>query len=345
VAEAKESKEVEFGNLVVRFGDKVLLDHFDEIVYPAFIDGYTRTFSETKYFFEKVSLVRLGEIPDTDAPLVAVVGRIIKDGVLRRDQVYVDGALKKKPGKMQSSPSAMFMLMLHNHRLVYLKETSDAPPKSAFRTTLLQFLKRKHGEVVKAKKEAIDERYAKRAERKLHKEKLEEKYGTPTVQLIPLSSEDSVREFVDRYQELRQVKITFTATNDENPMHNFFAQFKRAKEDVEADASTITHTAKTGLDKDAAVDQITEATEQGINEVRLSGIDEAGDKLVGNNVDFRLKKTLAGVSEEPVKAARTLVRAFNGLVKDGIIKVEATTSRAARRIGKIWDEHQKRSGT
>lgn len=339
MAEAKDSKDVEFGNLVVRFGDKVLLDHFDEIVLPAFQEKYERTYSDTRYFFEKVDLLHLGNVPETKIPLLVIVGRFIKDGVLRRDQVYVDGALQKKPGKMQSSPSALFMLMLHNHRLVYLKETVDAPTKETFRSTLLQFLKRKHGAVLKAKKNDVDDIYATRIERREAKEKLEEAYGTPTVQLISLSSEESVREFINRYKTLSQVRITFSATNDENPMGSFFAQLKKAKEDVGSDSSSLTHSSRSGLDKEEAIDQIAEATEQGINKVQLSGIDEAGDRLLGNNVDFRLKKTLDKVSADPVKAAGTLLKAFNGLLKDGIIKVEATTAKTVARIEEIFDEH------
>lgn len=339
MADAKESKDVEFGNLVVRFGEKVLLDHFDDIVYPAFLAKYVRNYSDTKYFFEKVALVHLGEDPDTKLPILVLVGRFIKDGVLRRDQVYADGAIQQKPGSMQSSPSALFMLILHNHRLVYLRETVDAPSKETFRTTLLQFLKRKHGQVLKDKKKEVDELHATRAARRPLKDALEEKYGTPTVQLISLSSEGSVRDFINRYQTLSQVKITFTETNDENPMHDFFAQFKRAKEEVGSDSSSIVHHAKNGLDKNQAIEQITEATEQGINEVRLTGVDDDGAKLLGNNVDFKLKKTIPKVSSDTVKAANTLMKAFDGLLKDGIIKVEAVSKKVRRRIEEIFNDY------
>lgn len=336
---AKESKDVEFGNLVVRFGEKVLLDHFGEIFLPALTSKYSRNYSDTRYFFEKVDLLYFGKEDGSGLPILGLVGRIIKDGVLRRDQVYVDGELRQKPGKMQSSPSAVFLLILHNHRLVYLKETTDAPSKDTFRSTLLQFLKRKHQEVVKAKKVKIDEEFPTLAERRVAKEALSEEYGTPTVQLISLSSAGTVRDFIKRYQTLKQVKITFSETNDENPMHDFFAQFKRAKEEVGSDASSIVHHASKGLDKEQAIEQITEATEQGINGVHLSGVDDDGSRLLGNNDDFKLKKTINRVSNDPVKAAGTLLDAFNGLVRDGIIKVEATAKATARRIEGIFNEH------
>ncbi|HEL3825262.1 TPA: hypothetical protein UM684_003533 [Stenotrophomonas maltophilia] len=335
---AKDSKAIEFANVVVRFGEKVLLDHFDEIVMPSFLEGNERSYSDTRYFFQMADLVHYGE-DEYGMPVLAIVGRFIKDGVLRRQQVYEQGELQQKPGKMKSSPSALFMLLLHNHRLIYVKETPDAPSMETFRTTLLAFLKRTHGKIRRDKFKEIDKAEPKLSGRRKKKDRFDEDYQTPTVQLIPLSSPDDIRSFVERYKILRQVKFTFAETNDENPLHDMFAQMRAAKEAVGADTSSLIHGAKDGLDKKQAITQISEATEQGLNEVQLRGIDAEGDSLSGNTEEFKLKKSIGNISTKPIDAGSTMLKVFNDLKDDGMITLGKIAPKTVKRIQEICREY------
>lgn len=335
---ADGARELELANLVCRFGDKVLLDHFDEIFLPAFDEGRIRTYGASRYFFADTGLVHLGE-GSKGEPVIGLAGRFIKDGQLRREQIYVDGGLVKDRQSMQSSPSAIFLLILNNHRLVYVRETAGAPDKAAFRSTLLAFLKQVRSHVVKTQFKAIDEEFEGRLKRREEKDKVLEAYEPPTLQLIPLTSRGTVAQFVKKYEVLKRIKITYRQTNDENPLNDFFAQLKESKEALGANSASVIQESKDGLNKDEAITQITAATDQGINTVVLRGTDEGGDTLIGNNDSFQIKKPIADLDADPEKAAAQLFESFNELVTDGLVKVEATGIRAVKAIRRIFGAH------
>ncbi|WP_146093791.1 hypothetical protein [Xanthomonas arboricola] len=289
-----------------------MLDHFEEIVYPAFFDQRIREYGSTKYFFSEVNLVYLGE-DDQARPLVGIAGRFIKDGEISREQIYKNGVLVKNSRKMQSSPSSIFLLILHNHRLVYVREMAGAPDKASFRSTLLTFLKSARDENIKARFEEVDNEYSTRKDRREKKDEIYDEYQVPSLQVIPLASHGSVVDFIEKYDVLRQVKITYRATNDENPMGDFFTLLKASKEALGSDKAVVVQEAKKGLDKSEAASQITAAAGQGINSVDLRGTDDAGDTLVGNNDSFQLKKPIEGLSSDPAEAAEALFESFREL--------------------------------
>lgn len=133
---AKRELPLEMGNFVCKFGKANLIDYFEEIVLPAFSDkNLSRKYGQTSYFFEKVKLV-------TVDGRVLLVGRIIKDMVLEREQVYEEGkGLLAEADELRSSPSSVFVLILDVHRLLYVKETRYAPSLENFKSTVESFLK------------------------------------------------------------------------------------------------------------------------------------------------------------------------------------------------------------
>lgn len=268
--------------------------------------------------------------------VLGIVGRIVKDGSLRRDQVYKDGELVRDHKTMQSSPSSIFLLILNSHRLVYVKEMTGAPDKLAFRSTLLSFLKEERSRVIKEKSKEVDEKYKNREKRKSEKDKIQEKYQLPTLQLIPLASQSSVEEFVERYETLKRIKITYRETNDENPMGKFFSQLRKDKEALGGDSASVVHVAKEGLDKEAAVERITAAAAEGINGVTLSGVDEGGDTLVGNNENFQIKKPIDDLDGDPAVAAEKMYDSFSELVRDGVINLDRQAAKVTRKIASIF---------
>ena len=123
-----------FANFICRFGDeKVLLDYAEEIVIPAFThDTYVRSYGKhTHYHFYKVKFVKLDEI--AGIPVFALAGRFVKDTMLTRHQVFEEQVgLIQDEQEMRSSPSAFFVLILNNHRLIYFPETPHAPEFNSF---------------------------------------------------------------------------------------------------------------------------------------------------------------------------------------------------------------------
>lgn len=315
----KNDSRVEIANLICRFGDgKVLLDMFDDIVSPAFFDkDLKRQYDDTSYFFHQVKLVELDR--SGLVPVIGIAGRIIKDTTLRREQIYKEGqGLVKDEDSIRSSPSAIFLLILNNHRLVYAHETKDAPSKDTFRSTLLSFLRVKYKEYINNEWEVRNESSV---EKRVTKKSLQEELPPPTLEIIPLTSDSGIAEFVNRYDVLKALEIKFFDRNDENDSDPFFEQFQARRDRLGSDVSVLRHSSKEGLDKSEAIDEITEATQQGNQRVTLRGIDIQGDTLLGNNEQFQIRSAISSLKKRVSSAATQLYDIFKNLVEEGAIKL------------------------
>jgi hypothetical protein len=315
----KNESRVEVANLICKFGEnKVLLDMFDEIVSPAFFDKkMKRKYDDTTYFFHNVKLVELDKSGST--PVVGIAGRIIKDTTLRREQIYKEGqGLVKDEDSIRSSPSAIFLLILNSHRLVYAHETKDAPSKDTFRSTLLSFLRVKYKKYVSDEWEARNEV---ESEKRVTKKSIQEELPPPTLNLIPLTSDSGIADFVNRYDVLKTLEIRFFDRNDENDSDPFFEQFQARRDRLGSDVSILRHSSKDGLDKSEAIDEITEATQQGNQNVTLKGVDFQGDTLLGNNEQFQIRSAIGSLRKRISSAATQLYDIFKNLVEEGAIKL------------------------
>jgi hypothetical protein len=312
---------VEMANLVCKFGNKNLLDYFEEIVLPAFSDERNqRVYGETKYFFGNVQLVVV-------EGRVLLVGRFIKDMVFEREQVFTSSGLVEDHDEMQSSPSCLFVLILDIHRLIFLKETKFAPTLDNFKSTLDAFLKQKYREYIDA---MVKE--AKESGEKITKRQLMLDNVVPTLDLIPLTSAQDIDTFVRQYDVLSSVTYKFSDRNDEHDNEGFFEAVQRQKDEVGSKSTTIKHSNSDGLDKDRVIEEVQAATVQGNQKVTLVGKDSSGTILRGDNKEFQLKSFVQLASNTPVAAAPTLYQKFKQLVGDGMIQVATPTQAAIAKL-------------
>src|SRR5690606_24927948 len=128
----------------------VLLDFYDELVEPAFLGDYQRSYGDTRYLFLQTKLVDVGT-PEEPSP--AIAGRFVKDTVLHQQQRLIEGRLEPAEATLESAPSSLFVLVLKGHRLLYLREHRGSPDMSQFATTLERFIQY-------ARSERVDRLYA-----------------------------------------------------------------------------------------------------------------------------------------------------------------------------------------
>jgi hypothetical protein len=332
----RSARTMELANLVCKFGDhKVLLDLVSEVVIPSFTDaGLQRSYDQTRYFFHKTQLIVLARTPE---PVLGIAGRFIKDTVLEREQYFEKNDLVSSPDSIKSAPSALFVLILNNHRLLYMKETRQAPSMEAFRATLDKFLKEKH-------KKFIDEEYRLRkpspSGKRLRKKDLLEIYPFPTLELVPLTEKESIESFIKKYQILQSMEISLAERNDESDNDPFFEALQKKKDNLGSKRTTVKHINMEGLDKDEAAREVARATEQGTQRVTLKGTDSSGDLLSGNNEEFQLKKPISIISNEVPKAAQKLYESFKGLVDGGLVKFQAPSPKALEAVMRLFREQR-----
>lgn len=318
----KVQRPIEMGNLVCKFGSKNLLDYFDTVIYPAFFDeDLVRWYGETSYFFNKVEIV-------TIEGRVLLVGRFIKDTLLKREQVYSPSkGLVEDHEELQSSPSAIFVLVLDVHRLIYLKEVSHAPSVDSFKSTLEWFIKTKHKEFI----DRLAEESKAAGERITKKQLLIDNFP-PSLELIPLTSARSVEEFVKQYEVLSSVTYKFSDRNDEQDNEGFFRAIQKQKDEVGSKVTTVKHSNTQGLDKDTVIGEVQAATAQGTQKVVMVGKDSSGTTVKGDNKDFQLKTTVEVNSHTPARIAKKMFGKFLQLVGDGLIRVGAPTREALAKL-------------
>lgn len=333
----KNEQNLELANFICRFGESlVMIDLLGEVVLPAFRDAnLIRTHGEsTSYKLIEVGLVEI----DKTKGCVGVAGRFVKDTVLTSEQV-LDPAkgLIQRQESIRTSPSALFLLMLDTHRLLYVKETSDAPGLDTFKATIDRFLRRKHKEFIDKKHREHQEarRMAAGPTAPLTKRQLLESYPAPELEIVPLASQETLTAFIQKYETLKVIEVQLLQTNHDIDNSEFFAAVRAKQKKVGAKRTTLKHSNPLGLEKAETITQLTSAVEQGIHHIKLDGKDLEGDRLRGNNEEFQIKTPIAALGRGVKEAAEKMFASFKSLVDSGTIKVQTVTEQVKQRIAEV----------
>lgn len=321
-------RNIAFANFICRFGEHaVMLDLAEEVVLPAFLSGGSRKYGDSTYSFREVSLENFGT---REQPELVLVGRMVLDTVLVRDQVLIDGELLRDHATMPSAPSSMFALVMDTHKLIYLPETRAAPGLPAFRATAARLIKDRHRAFIQ---ELHDE--AKYSESKVTKRELLERFPYPTVEVVALSSDASLEQFLSQFKVLQQIRIELVQPNDELDGSALVRRMREAKEALGAKNAALVYGNAEGLSQDNAVEELKSVIEEGNAKVVLSGKDYTGDRLSGNNDAFKLGMPIGDISSIPVIACRELYSVFRDKVDAGLLKVKEVSDDVVAKIKRI----------
>ncbi|HDD9133758.1 TPA: hypothetical protein PBP65_002454 [Escherichia coli] len=323
------TKTIEFANYTLNFGEnKVLLDAFDCIVFPSFFaQKYVRKFKDTEYFFTDTKIITL-DTTDSDfigpiVPTIALCGRIIKKTIFKRDQIFQDGQLIRDHRTLESHPSSIFILMLNEHRLMLCKEVSGAPTLEEFENTSKYCLAQRYNsfvdyEVKKNKRIRKKKSYIDR----LYKKDIYRKLGAPKLRVTPLTDPRSLSNFVELFSVVNRLSIELLPTNSENiSLDGFWRKFEQEKEELNSSKAQLVYTNKNedGLNSEAVIQKTTSATRMANSKVIISGKDEHGARLSGNNDSFTLKASRPQLSSDLERAAQEAYSAFTELKDEGNI--------------------------
>ncbi|MCC3668625.1 hypothetical protein [Terrisporobacter mayombei] len=125
-----KSKNLYMANFNCTFGDEhyPMLDYFEEIVLPAFINKYKKETSKNTFFFHNVKLVEYSK------GQFALTGIIVKQTILEVKSLIDEEtqSIIKKDDKIPSDPFSYFILFLDTHRMVLVKNQSGSPTLKNF---------------------------------------------------------------------------------------------------------------------------------------------------------------------------------------------------------------------
>jgi hypothetical protein len=334
---------VHFANFICHVGDAELADVLREIVIPAFETNKARAFRDIRYLLHQVVVTNLTMSEGKEVP--AIIGRLIKDMVVRSEQQFdtITGQLLKAKQQMHTSPSSLFVLLLDSHKLIYCHETANAPGLDAFKSTISSFLSNAREDVVRklhddarlsgdsgealdmgllymCSPEAMGQSETIEGLRKPTLKLLRELVPEPNLEVVPLSNDESLREFIKRFKVLDYASVRLLRRNSEIDNEEFFEQVRNKGDDAGADVSTITYKNKNGLSKEHVVSQL-ESALTGNAEVQFSGKDQADIRIRGTNEEFKAVAKLTDVPSSIRIAANALIGVFNEYVSKGLVKI------------------------
>lgn len=334
-------KRIEFGNYTLKFGIKdVLLDHFDNIVFPSFLEmKYTRKLKgKGEYFFLDTKLIILND--DEKEPVIGLSGRIVKNTMLHRDQIFSDGDLVDDEKSLETAPSSSFLLILNNHRLLFCREMTGAPTLQNFQSTsdcFLQwsyrdYINKVHDDSKQAKKENSDNKIT-------TKISLRTLIPRPLLRITPLADKQNLDEFIGRFSHIHRLSIKLLPTNrEEIDNDDFWSDLGRRRDLMNSSSTRVDFSnPKAGLDSDSVLNQARSATSLGNSEVKLKGMDNQGDTIRGNNDDFSLTVDLEDLPKDTVTAANLIYKHFKTLVVSGVISLPVVAVDATNKVLEIFN--------
>lgn len=324
----KKNYNLEFWNLVCHFGEQKLLDRYLDFVHPAFTNGHTRSRGDTRYMFYGVKVVTI-EIEGEVLPFI--FGRHVKDTIFEREQVMEGEELVEKPLAIPNAPSSIFVLSLKEHRLFYIKEQVDSPTADSFKVTLENFIKKERklliDDIYKSEKEMRAERGGNYKVTK--KKDLEVSHPEPDINLVPLTSDAGIEEFIKSMKLIKKFSLTLVKPNDESDMNPFFKEWRNVSGKLNQPKSKVDFSPsgkKKTLPHENVVDISKEAVKDGNIILNLQGTDMKDDKLNGTEEDFKLTKPINELNEAPIMLVKDVYESFLSLVKDGIITAPRITN-------------------
>ena len=319
---------LQFANFVCRSEKQVFLD-FAEVIIPAITKGAVRKYGESQYILKDCSVINLAS--EDVAPDLVLAGRIIHNTVLVREQHLVDGEIVKDHTTLPSAPSAIFVLMFDTHRLVYAPETKGAPSLQALRATIHKAIRERWNAYLRERQTEVE----KSTQQHVTLKQLREDEPEPKLTILPLSNESSIEAFLKGFSVLKQVKIELIKPNDEIDSLEWLADTRNIGEDIGASDASVIYANKSGLDIAGAATRIGEITDGGNADVSLRGLDANGDRLTGNNDQFKINVPADDIPTDVKKAAPLLVNIFREKVAEGLIHVPKMTTDIKGKLRRI----------
>lgn len=314
-------------NFICKFGDEiVLLDKLEEIIIPAFLSDGVREYGEDiRYFLHNVQVLKFSD----GNPEVAISGRLVKEGKVTRDQVFHQGKIVKDHREMESAPSSFFVLLLSNHKLLYVRETIGAPALSTFASTMNAFIKNSYRDWLK--KEMTR---SKEAGNPLTQRQIVKRVPLPNVEIVELSTESEIRKFVRRFKIINAVEIQLLSTNHETDNAPLFRRLRGVKDKLGAEQLTIKNTKSgdVGLNKADVADFVSGQAEEANSRIVLRGKDLDGEPMNAVNDHFKLSIKIPDLPQGVLAATNKLYKIFERQITNGTLVIKKAPVAALRKL-------------
>ncbi|MBO6784152.1 MAG: hypothetical protein JJ899_12900 [Alphaproteobacteria bacterium] len=231
---------------------------------------------------------------------------------------------------MESAPSSRFLLILNQHKLVYLPEVPDAPDFRAFGATVHKFFNDKRDELIR---NTVD--LWRRQGERVTKAEVSRAIPKPKVTVVALTNRESVAAFVRRYSKLVSLQFQLVDPNQEIDGQETWRNLRAFKEQLASEKTVVSHRSREGLNKESATEQINDAASTGNQIVKLDGKDQEGNDLKGNNEAFSISHPIDEIPDNDEELANLMYSIYEGLKENGIITEDVAAEDVSDQIAEV----------
>ena len=132
-----DEKNMQFANFNITFGedDAPMLEHFSDIIFPAFSGNYIRGKRDSvpRYSFGGI------QIKEIDNEYI-MVGNYIKETQYKVVTTVQEGVLASTPADIPTAPYSRFVVFLKNHRMILVRNETASPDIRSFQATVREIL-------------------------------------------------------------------------------------------------------------------------------------------------------------------------------------------------------------
>jgi hypothetical protein len=207
-----ENKSMYIANFNCTFGkdNKPMLEHFEDVILPAFQQNYIREKDGIKYFFDNVKLTM------TNGQFM-LAGLIIKRTKLEIKSLYKEEeGLVRTNQVVPSDPYSYFLINLKNHRLALVKNQKGSPDLSNFSATARYVL----SEYVKNVNKEMKEK-----DKRLPKANLN---------IVAIPFEGVIKEELKKIKKINRVTLRFYPLNGDVSTNETFNYLREMLDEVDS---------------------------------------------------------------------------------------------------------------
>lgn len=313
---------VEFASLTVRAPNGMDLEQYlNGIIAPAFFESETWSHGKSKFAYSLSNVVLHRGVVDGNN-LYFISGRFVRSETIRREKRLVDDKLVNSKGQFDYATTSIFTLCLNNHRLGYAQETEKNPKIDEFYRYISKMIRIKwyayqDSEYYKRAQEKLDGD----REKKTTRAELREEYPLPDISLIPIASEDSLEEYIDRFEIIQTATIEYILPNQDWDDDDLDAAIREKAEAAKSVKTSLSFHNRNGLEEDVVKSQMSTATEGNTN-IKIIGKNKDGSKISGNNEDFKFTTTIPEINPSVQITALAIYNKLLDLVQDNVLRVK-----------------------
>jgi hypothetical protein len=236
---------------------------------------------------------------------------------------------------MESAPSAFFVLILNNHRLLYFAETASAPSLDSFSATAEYLMRQRWHEYIRHRYER--DNVTRRGVERISIKELRRRIPPPVLAVVPVAGEEAITAAIQRFKTIKQIRFKLVEPNDELDASAAIAAVEQTFRPLGPDRLEVVASRPAGLNKDEAAEKITNAAEGHNTEIEVDGLDPQGLRIKAENDDFALSVPIQDPPENDEALQAKLVETYDTLVGEGKVRRVPTHELVMEKVRRLLD--------